>query len=167
MIRERLQLVRNALSTRLEPIRESMDEFAVDSLDDEITGILNSITEHVETVELNEEEKNMLYLGWSNDSLNEAMVAVQTAFKLRFYELALKPALGSVYRLRLVTLFLSRSNYNNYVMKVASMFEAFSRLNSEITIALIRGAVEEFDRSKTEAAEALIEFKAYGNLIEE
>jgi hypothetical protein len=169
MIRERLQALRSAFTGQLSAVRSTVGEFAVDSLDSEIAEILNAITSQVQNASLNDTERQLLINNYSNDTatFHQAVFDVQNGFRLRFYDETLKPVMAKIHRLRLIALFLDRSNYNNYVMKTASLFEAFSRLNAELSIGLIRGEIASIQQSKTEAETAAKEYNTFGPIIEE
>ncbi len=169
MIRQHLQSLRSAFQARLKTAKTAVDGLAADKLDSEIVMLLNEITDKIQIVELDDKEQKTLADNYSNDTetFQQAVFDVQNSVRLRFYEETLKPVMARLHRLRLFALFLNRSDYNNYIMKIASMFEAFSQLNAELSLALIRTEIKFIQESKAKAEEAAKEYKAFGSVIEE
>jgi hypothetical protein len=170
MIRKNLQRLKSAITTHSNSVREMCDDAAADVLEAKLTALVNKVTRQVETIQLNAQERDALYAGFCNADtaiFQQTLHDVQSVFRLRFYNEVLVQVVEEIYSMRKVALFLTRDHYNNYTVKVAALFETMGRVNAEVSLGLIREAINEFNKQKQELESAKKEHQAFGPTIEE
>jgi hypothetical protein len=170
MIRERLQLLKAAVITRFQPLKEATNEAAADMIDEQVTGLVNRIAYKVSVMELTDAERAQIsaaYTAKDNQTLTEGLFQAQSAIRLRFYNEVLQPEMDLIYKFRFFAVLLDRATYNNLIAKTASLFEAMSQMTAQVSVGLLKAEVDALSAAVKEADAAKVQYRAFGPTIEE
>lgn len=170
MFRNRLQLLKAAVLTRLQPLVEATNEAAADMIDEQTTGLVNRVATKVATIELTDSERALIAKAWSsksNEVLQQTLFEAQNTVRLRFYTEVLQPEMELIHKFRFFAVLLDRQTYSNLVAKTASLFEAFSTMTAQVSIGLIKNELDALNAAVAEAKAAQTEYQAFGPTIEE
>lgn len=147
--------------------KEAIGELAAERAMAKVSDIMVLTSQRLDEVKLSTEQLRRLTDAVTAGDVETAVHSISNEIQGDVVRKVLKPLVGDIYKMRLLSYFLDSNSYATYVMKMAALYGSLDHMGGQITSMMVAEALGDIKEANAEAEAAHQEYHVQGKVIDE